>query len=127
MKKKKAVMAVQKIVNILEAEPGGMKNMVFNNAEVKAVKVKLDAGQAADNCIVDAPVLLFVIEGEGTVVIEDDSYPLTEGDVTVIPSGKNRHLEAGSRTLHVLAVQSHQAEKTCGLCVLLQECVEMKD
>jgi quercetin dioxygenase-like cupin family protein len=117
---------MQKIVNIL-SESGGMKELVFNNAEVKAIKVKLEAGQKAEDCIVDAPVLLFVIDGEGAVIIEDGIYPLTEGDVTVVPSGTHRHLEAGSRTMHVLAIQSHQAEKTCGLCALLQDCVNLKD
>ncbi|EEG78821.1 cupin domain-containing protein [Dethiobacter alkaliphilus] len=116
---------MQKIVNILSTEPG-MKNMVFNNPDVKAVKVKLEAGQAAENCVVDAPVLLFVIEGEGAVVIEKETYPLTEGDVTVVPSGKNRHLQAGKETFRVLAVQSHQADKTCGLCALLEDCVNLK-
>ncbi len=122
------MISVQRIVNILSADPADKtKNMVFNNADVKAVKVKLDAGQAAEDCVVDAPVLLFVIEGEGSVVIEDDTYPLTEGDVTVVPPGKNRHLKAGSKTFRVLAVQSHQADKTCGLCALLEECVNLKD
>jgi len=122
------VVFVQRIVNILFPEPGdGMKNMLFNNADVKAVKVKLAPGEAAENCVIDAPVLLFVIEGKGTLVIEEDSYPLTEGDLTVVPSGKNRHLEAGATTLRILAVQSHQAEKTCGLCALLEDCVTLKD
>ncbi len=122
------MISVQRIVNILSADPSDKtKNMVFNNADVKAVKVKLNAGQAAADCVVDAPVLLFVIEGEGKVVIEGDAYPLTEGDVTVVPPGKNRHLEAGKKTFRVLAVQSHQADKTCGLCALLEECVNLKD
>jgi quercetin dioxygenase-like cupin family protein len=119
---------MQKIVNIQSADPNDMtKKMVLNNADVKAVKVKLEAGQSADNCVVDAPVLLFVLEGEGSVVIESEVYPLTEGDVTVVPSGKNRHLEAGAKTFRVLAVQSHQADKTCGLCALLEDCVNLKD
>ncbi|MDW7650313.1 MAG: hypothetical protein SCK29_14205 [Bacillota bacterium] len=119
---------MQRIVNILAADPNdSMKNMMFNNAEVKAVRVKLDAGQRAEDCVVDAPVLLFVIGGEGSVVIEGEEYLLTEGDITVVPSGKNRHLKAGRQTFRVLAVQSHQADKTCGLCALLEECVNLKD
>lgn len=119
---------MQKIVNILTPQSGdGMKSMLFNNGDVKAVKVRLAPGQAAEDCVVDAPVLLFVIEGSGTLVIEDDVFPLTEGDVTVVPSGKQRHLEAGSSSLHLLAVQSHQADKTCGLCALLEDCVSLKE
>lgn len=122
------MIVMQKIVNIQSADPNDMmKNMVLNNADVKAVKVKLEAGQAAENCVVDAPVLLFVPEGEGSVVIESEAYPLTEGDVTVVPSGKKRHLEAETKTFRVLAVQSHQADKTCGLCALLEDCVNLKD
>jgi quercetin dioxygenase-like cupin family protein len=124
----KEVAPVQRIVNILSVEPGGSpKSMLFNNPDVKAVKVKLAAGQAADDCVVDAPVLLFVIGGEGTLFIEDESYPLIEGDVTVVPAGKNRHLEAGNSELHLLAVQSHQADKTCGFCALLESCVNLKE
>jgi quercetin dioxygenase-like cupin family protein len=118
---------VQRIVNILSTDPDDKtKNVMFNNADVKAVKVKLNAGQVAEDCVVDAPVLLFVIEGEGVVVIEGDAFPLTEGDVTVVPSGKHRHLEAGKKTFRVLAVQSHQTDKTCGLCALLEDCVNLK-
>jgi quercetin dioxygenase-like cupin family protein len=124
--KRKGVLIVQKIVNILSTDPGGMKQMVFNNAEVKAVKVRLEAGERADDCVVDAPVVLFVIEGDGSLMIENERFPLTEGDITVIPSGTNRYLEGGSKTLHALAIQSHQADKTCGLCALLQDCVNMK-
>lgn len=118
---------MQRIVNTLSTDAkDGTKSLLFNSGEVKAVKVKLEAGQAAENCVVDAPVLLFVIEGEGTLVIEDNAYPIAEGDVTVVPPGKNRHLEAGSSKLRVLALQSHQADKTCGLCALLHECVTLK-
>lgn len=117
---------MQKIVNILTTEASDTKNMVFNNPDVKAVMVKLDTGQAAEDCVLDAPVLLFVIQGEGKVVIEGDAYPLTEGDVTIVPAGKNRHLAAGKETFRVLAVQSHQADKTCGLCALLEDCVNLK-
>lgn len=119
---------MQKIVNILSVEPGeGTKRMLFNNADVKAVKVRLEAGEVAEECVVDAPVLLFVLEGEGSLVLEGETYPLSEGDVTVVASGRTRHLEAGKSMLRVLAVQSHQADKTCGLCALLENCVNLKE
>ncbi|HZK25685.1 MAG TPA: cupin domain-containing protein [Oscillospiraceae bacterium] len=118
----------QKILNILSGEPGeGMKELLFNQGDVKAVRVILEAGQVSADCIVDAPVLLFVISGEGSVIIDDQTFALSEGDVTVVPSGINRHLAASDRQFSLLAVQSHQAEKSCGLCALLESCVNLKD
>ncbi|NLN53438.1 MAG: cupin domain-containing protein [Firmicutes bacterium] len=117
----------QKIVNILSGKPGeGMKELLFNRGDVRAVRVILEAGQISEDCVVDAPVLLFVISGEGTLIIEDTAYTLQEGDITVVPSGKTRHLAAGDSKFSVLAVQSHQADKSCGLCALLESCVSLK-
>ncbi|MBS4032394.1 MAG: hypothetical protein KGZ63_13380 [Clostridiales bacterium] len=118
---------MQRIVNILAPKHGEMKRVVHNAADVKALRVKLEPGEKADECIVDAPVLLFVMDGDGTLHIEDESYPLTDGDITVVPAGKTRYLEAGKQGFRLLAVQSHQADKTCGLCALLENCVSLKD
>lgn len=118
---------MQRIVNILTPEHGEMKTVVHNAADVKALRVKLEPGERAEECIVDAPVLLFVLDGDGSVHIEDDTYPLTDGDITVVPAGKTRYLEAGDQGFSLLAVQSHQADKTCGLCALLENCVSLKD
>lgn len=118
----------QKIVNILSGKPGeGMKEMLFNQGDVKAVRVILEPGQISADCIVDAPVLLFIISGEGSLIIEDQTFGLREGDVTVVPSGKTRHLAASDSKFALLAVQSHQADKSCGLCALLESCVNLKD
>ncbi|MCR3922101.1 MAG: cupin domain-containing protein [Firmicutes bacterium] len=118
----------QKIVNILSGQPGvGMKEMLFNQGDVKAVRVILEPGQVAEDCIVDAPVLLFVLDGKGSLIIEDETFPLIDGDVTVVPAGKTRHLAAADSKFRVLAVQNHQADKTCGLCALLESCVNLKE
>ena len=119
---------MQKIVNILTMKPGdGTKELLFNNPEVKAARIQLASGQRAEDCIVDAPVIIFVLVGHGTLVLENERHPLTDGDVTVVPAGVARYLEAGDCDFQVLAVQSHQADKSCGLCALLEDCVSLKD
>ncbi|NLP37684.1 MAG: hypothetical protein GX357_08540 [Firmicutes bacterium] len=119
---------MQKIINIKSAEPGiGMKWLLVNKAEVKAVRVQLEPHQVSEDCVVDAPVLLFVFAGKGRLIVEDEVFSLQEGDVTVVPPGKTRHLEAGEANFQLLAVQSHQADKSCGLCALLESCVSLKD
>ncbi|HHX74045.1 MAG TPA: cupin domain-containing protein [Firmicutes bacterium] len=119
---------MQKIINIMSAGPAdSMKALLVNKAEVKAIRVHLKPAQVSEDCVIGAPVLLFVLSGGGKLVVEGESYELVEGDVTVVPADVHRHLEAGSRPFQLLAVQSHQADRTCGLCSLLESCVSLKE
>lgn len=117
---------MQRVINILARdEDGDGKRVVYDEAEVRALRVSLPAGGKSAECVVDAPVLLFVTEGEGLVEIEGEKLALKEGDVTVVPAGKSRHLEAGGFGFKVLAVQSRQADRRCGLCSLLESCMSI--
>jgi quercetin dioxygenase-like cupin family protein len=118
---------VQRVVNILASSGKESKSVVFDAAEVKALRVTLAPGEKSADCVVDAPVLLFVMDGKGQVIIEDETVPLIEGDVTVVPPGKNRYLQAVGMELRVLAVQSLQADKSCGLCALLESCLSIHE
>jgi quercetin dioxygenase-like cupin family protein len=118
---------MQRVINILSPHQDGTKELVYNASEVKAVSVRLISGEKSDDCVIDSPVLLFVLDGEGMAVIEGKEYSLKEGDVTVVAAGKKRYLKAGTEGLRLLAVQSHQADRRCGLCSLLESCMSIQD
>ena len=99
-----------------------MKELLFN--ERRSSTRYTQAGQISR--LVGSFSLVVCYFQEGTLIIEDTAYTLQEGDVTVVPSGKTRHLAAGDSKFSVLAVQSHQADKSCGLCALLESCVSLK-
>jgi len=71
---------------------------------VVALLVNVDAGQAIEPCRMSATVLYYVIEGSGTLHVEDEQADLQVGSLALVPAGKTRSISATEPT-RVLAVQ----------------------
>lgn len=72
--------------------------------EIAALLVNVDAGQAIEPCRMSARVLYYVIEGSGSLIVEDEQAELQTGSLAVVPPGTVRSISAVEPT-RVLAVQ----------------------
>jgi mannose-6-phosphate isomerase-like protein (cupin superfamily) len=58
-----------------------------------------------------ADQILFVMEGGGSLRVEDEEAELHTGDVAVIPAGKRHQVRGPNRTLHVYAPVAYPDEE----------------
>jgi quercetin dioxygenase-like cupin family protein len=72
--------------------------------KVAALLVKVDAGQAIEPCRMSATVLYYVIDGSGSLTVEDEQADLQTGSLALVPPGTVRSISAVEPT-RVLAVQ----------------------
>ena len=71
---------------------------------VAALLVNVDAGQAIEPCRMSARVLYYVIEGTGSLTVEDERAALQTGSLALVPPGTVRTISA-VEPMRVLAVQ----------------------
>lgn len=71
---------------------------------LSAVSVNVDAGQEIAPCRMSAKVLYYVIEGSGTLSVEDGRRELRRGSLALVPAGALPSIAAAG-PMRVLAVQ----------------------
>ncbi len=71
---------------------------------VAALLVNVDAGQAIEPCVMSATVLYYVIEGNGSLTVEDEQADLQTGSLALVPAGTARSIST-AQPMRVLAVQ----------------------
>ncbi len=71
---------------------------------VVALLVNVDADQAIEPCVMSATVLYYVIEGRGSLTVEDEQADLQAGSLALVPAGTVRSISA-VEPMRVLAVQ----------------------
>jgi quercetin dioxygenase-like cupin family protein len=71
---------------------------------VAALLVNVDADQAIEPCVMSATVLYYVIEGSGSLTVEDEQADLQTGSLALVPPGTVRSISA-AEPMRVLAVQ----------------------
>jgi quercetin dioxygenase-like cupin family protein len=72
--------------------------------DVAALLVNVDAGQAIEPCRMSASVLYYVIEGTGSLTVEEEEADLQTGSLALVPPGTVRSILA-VEPMRVLAVQ----------------------
>ena len=72
--------------------------------KVRALLVNLNAGQSLSPCQMSCPVLYYVIEGQGVILVADEQANLKTGSLVVVPAEAVRDI-AADKQLRVLAVQ----------------------
>lgn len=77
---------------------------LIDTDNVVALLVNVDAGQAIEPCRMSATVLYYVIEGSGSLIVEDEQADLQAGSLALVPAGTVRSISAVEPT-RVLAVQ----------------------
>jgi len=61
---------------------------------VAALLVNVDAGQAIEPCLMSVAVLYYVIEGSGSLTVEDEQADLQTGSLALVSSGTVRSISA---------------------------------
>jgi quercetin dioxygenase-like cupin family protein len=77
---------------------------LFETDGIAALLVNADAGQAIEPCLMSATVLYYVIEGSGSLNVEDEQSDLQTGSLALVPAGTIRSISA-AEPMRVLAVQ----------------------
>ena len=77
---------------------------LIDTDDVVALLVNVDADHAIEPCVMSATVLYYVIEGSGSLTVEDEQADLQTGSLALVPPGTVRSISAVEPT-RVLAVQ----------------------
>jgi len=77
---------------------------LVNTNDVRALLLNLAAGQAVAPCQMPCTVLYYVIEGQGSLQVDDEQARLKTGSLTVVPAGAVRAISA-AEPMCVLAIQ----------------------
>lgn len=72
--------------------------------DVAVLLVNVDAGQRIEPCRMWTTVLYYVIEGKGSLHVEEEDVDLQRGSLALVPAGAVRSISAVER-VRVLAVQ----------------------
>lgn len=88
----------------MERKP--LNKEVFSNTDhLKAQVMRLEAGTSIPPCKMDNDVLFYILRGEGTITVDDETFALGTGDCIVVPhQAESRSIHAVTE-LEILAVQ----------------------
>ena len=95
---------IKKILDSLERRP--LNKQVFKTTNhLKAQVMKLETGTTIPPCKMDNDVLFYVLKGEGTITVDNETSGLGTGDCIVVPQqAESRSINAVT-DLELLAVQ----------------------
>lgn len=94
----------QEILSSLEKEPLNKKVFCVTD-HLKAQVTFLKGGNVIPPCKMDNEVLFFIVSGDGSITVDDDSKPLKTGDCVIVPSNAGLRSIKAETDLHILAVQ----------------------
>lgn len=95
---------IKKILDSMERRP--LNKEVFRTTDnIKAQVMRLETGTSIPPCKMDNDVLFYVLRGEGTITVDDETSVLGTGDCIVVPhQAESRSIHAVTE-LEILAVQ----------------------
>lgn len=95
---------INTILASMERKP--LNKEVFSTTNNLKVQVmRLEAGYSIPPCKMDNDVLFYVLRGEGTITVDDETFALETGDCIVVPhQAESRSIHAVTE-LEILAVQ----------------------
>lgn len=83
---------------------GVLSTPLFETNQVRTLFLNLVSGQNVPPCQMSAPVLYYVVEGQGSLHVESEQAELRTGSLAVVPAGTTRSISAAT-PMRVLAVQ----------------------
>lgn len=88
-----------------EFSPDGTHSTpLLDNNKVRTLLLNLDTDQVVGPCQMEAPVIYYVIEGQGHLGVGDEQAKLQTGSLVVVPAKEVRSIAADTH-MRVLAVQ----------------------
>lgn len=90
----------------LKYSPSGgvISTPLIETEQVRSLILKLAAGQKVPPCQMSAPVLYYVVEGQGSLFVESEHADLQTGSMVLVPAGTTRSISAAT-PMQVLAIQ----------------------
>ena len=77
---------------------------LLETSQLRTLLLNLNSGQSSPLCKMSMPVLYYVIEGEGELLVEDEHYELRAGSMATVPAEIPRLISA-AKAMRVLGVQ----------------------
>jgi len=77
---------------------------LLDTDQLRTLLLNLNSGQSSPLCKMSVPVLYYVIEGEGELIVEDEHYELRAGSMVTVSEETTRIISATTE-MRVLGVQ----------------------
>jgi mannose-6-phosphate isomerase-like protein (cupin superfamily) len=95
---------INSILASMERRP--LNKEVFRTTDdIKAQVMRLETGTSIPPCKMDNDVLFYVLRGEGTITVDDETSVLGTGDCIVVPHQAESRSIFAVTELEILAVQ----------------------
>lgn len=98
-----------KTITFLDENP--VKTDLLVEQGYKLVTIGVESGVTISPCIMESEMIFFVVEGDGSITANQETIPLTQGDIVVVPAHAQRSINAENR-LSILAVQIHHLSES---------------
>ena len=86
------------------SETEALHTPLLETGQLRTLLLNLNSSQSSPLCKMSVPVLYYVIEGEGKMVVGDEHYKLRTGSMATVPAEITRIISA-STAMRVLGVQ----------------------
>ena len=91
--------------NLITISPNGvLSTPLLETEQVRSLFLNLAGGQKVPPCQMSAPVLYFVVEGQGSLFVESEHAEMQTGSMVLVPAGTTRSISAAT-PMRVLALQ----------------------
>ena len=77
---------------------------LLDTSQLRTLLLNLNSGRSSPLCKMSVPVLYYVIEGEGELLVEDEHYKLRAGSMATVPAEITRIISAAT-AMRVLGMQ----------------------
>ena len=89
---------------ITSSSTGVLSTPLLETEQVRSLFLNLGEGQKVPPCQMSAPVLYYVVEGQGSLHVESEQAELHSGTMAVVPANTTRSISAAT-IMRVLAIQ----------------------
>ena len=95
---------LQQMLSTMEKKP--LSKEVFCSVDhLKAQIMHLEAGNSIPPCKMENDVLFYILSGEGTITVDNETNMITSGDCVVVPHQADSRSIHAETDLEILAVQ----------------------
>lgn len=95
---------LQQILSAMEKKPLN-KEVFCTTDHLKAQVTYLEAGNSIPPCKMENDVLFYILTGEGTITVDNETNTIGSGDCVVVPHQADSRSIYAKTDLEILAVQ----------------------
>jgi len=99
-----SIMIIETQNLITSSSTGVLSTPLLETEQVRSLFLNLGEGQKVPPCQMSAPVLYYVVEGQGYLQVESERAELQTGTLVLVPAGTTRSISA-TTSMRVLAAQ----------------------